>query len=46
MKKNIHNNGFKSPEDYFEDFEDRLFNKLSEDKLPKESGFKIPDGSY
>ena len=31
MEKNEHKNGFKSPENYFEDFEDRLFNKLSEE---------------
>jgi len=46
MKKNKHSNGFKSPEDYFENFEDRLFSKLSEDKLPKESGFKVPEGYF
>lgn len=46
MEKNEHKNGFKSPENYFEDFEDRLFNKLSEDKLPKESGFKVPEGYF
>ena len=46
MEKNEPKNGFKSPENYFEDFEDRLFNKLSEDKLPKESGFKVPEGYF
>ena len=46
MKKNKHSNGFNSPKDYFEDFEDRLFSKLSEEKLPKESGFKVPEGYF
>ncbi len=46
MKNKKQNHGFDLPKNYFEDFEDRLFIKLSEDKLPKESGFGIPDGYF
>lgn len=35
--------GFKTPENYFEDFSDTLFTKLSEESLPTETGFKVPD---
>ena len=34
--------GFKTPKNYFEKFEDKIFLKLSEDKFPKESGFETP----
>lgn len=40
-KKNIH--GFKAPKDYFESFDERLFNKMEEDNLPQEAGFRVPD---
>ena len=46
MKDKKNNNGFNTPKDYFEDFEDRLFHKISEDSLPKESGFKTPEGYF
>ncbi len=47
MSKNKkYQHGFKSPDDYFDSFEDRLFSKLSEDKLPGDSGFKAPDGYF
>jgi len=46
MENNKHKNGFNSPKDYFENFEDRLFSKLSEDMLPKDSGFKVPEGYF
>tara|TARA_R110002124_G_scaffold189906_1_gene357228 strand:+ start:73 stop:573 length:501 start_codon:yes stop_codon:yes gene_type:complete len=38
--KNIPN--FKTPENYFEDFEVRLFSKIAEESFPKTAGFKIP----
>jgi len=44
MKDKKHKHGFKTPEDYFESFEERLFNKLSEGKLPEKSGFIAPEG--
>jgi len=46
MKDKKHNNGFNTPKNYFEDFEDRLFYKMSEDIIPKESGFSTPKGYF
>ena len=49
MNKN-HNNKFKTPEGYFENFNQRLFERLEEendepntDFLPKSDGFGIPE---
>ena len=46
MKNKKNNDGFNTPKNYFEDFEDRLFSKIGEESLPKESGFAIPDGYF
>ena len=46
MKNKKHIDGFNTPKNYFEDFEDRLFSKISEESLPKESGFTIPEGYF
>jgi len=46
MKNKIHSNGFNTPKDYFDEFEERLFSKISEDGLPKDSGFKTPEGYF
>jgi len=46
MKNKKHNDGFNTPKNYFEDFEDRLFSKISEESLPKESGFAVPEGYF
>ena len=46
MKDKKQNSGLITPKNYFEDFEDRLFKKLSEDILPKESGFNTPEGYF
>ncbi len=46
MKDKKHNNGFNTPKDYFEDFEERLFSKLNEENLPKEAGFTTPKGYF
>ncbi|MCB0464073.1 MAG: hypothetical protein KDC78_00145 [Aequorivita sp.] len=43
-KKNIA--GFKTPENYFEHFEERLFSKISEEKFPKSAGHTVPDGYF
>lgn len=43
-KENKYKHGLKAPENYFEDFEDRLYTKILEDSLPKESGFAMPHG--
>ncbi|GLB52293.1 hypothetical protein NBRC110019_13320 [Neptunitalea chrysea] len=46
--KNSHikKEGFKIPENYFENFEERLMHTIANEKVPdfpKETGFKIPD---
>ncbi len=52
MKKNeLHNKkiteGFSTPKDYFDTFEDRLFGKLeAEAVIPKKDGFKVPDAYF
>jgi hypothetical protein len=38
--------GFKVPENYFDNFEKRIFNKIETETLPKETGFKAPDGYF
>ncbi|WP_027067365.1 hypothetical protein [Maribacter sp. Hel_I_7] len=45
-KKN--KNPFKTPEDYFDSFEDKLMEKLSktESTIPKDSAFKVPDNYF
>ncbi|MGB3343873.1 MAG: hypothetical protein WBA61_08175 [Aequorivita sp.] len=43
MKRENKIQGFKAPEDYFENFEERLLYKIAEENFPKTSGFKIPD---
>jgi len=43
-KENKYKHGLKVPENYFEDFEDRLHIKILEESLPKESGFSVPKG--
>ena len=47
MNKSNKNNGFKTPEDYFEGLKDKLLD-LSEDDslLPKEDGFVTPEGYF
>ncbi len=48
MKEFNKNNPFKTPEGYFEDFENRLMDKLSQGKsnIPKEEGFAIPENYF
>ena len=46
MKEDKKTNSFNTPQNYFEDFEERLFLKISEDSIPKESGFKVPDNYF
>lgn len=41
-----HKSGFKVPENYFDDFENRIFNKIESETLPKEHGLKVPDGYF
>lgn len=48
MKELNKNNPFKTPEDYFDDFDARLNEKLFGQKaeLPKQEGFEIPEGYF
>lgn len=48
MKEFNKNNPFKTPEEYFEGFDDRLMDKLSEESsnIPKEEGFDLPEGYF
>ncbi|WP_289063542.1 hypothetical protein [uncultured Zobellia sp.] len=41
-------NPFKTPEGYFDEFDKKLFEKLSsgDSVIPKEEGFKLPDGYF
>lgn len=46
MKENKNIHGFKAPEKYFEDFEESLFGKISEESFPKSAGHTVPDGYF
>jgi hypothetical protein len=46
VKDKKYKSGFKVPENYFDDFEKRLFNTIESETLPKETGFKAPDGYF
>jgi hypothetical protein len=46
MKENKNISGFKAPENYFENFEERLFGKISEENFPKSAGHTVPDGYF
>jgi hypothetical protein len=46
MKEKKKHTGFRTPDGYFEEFEYRLFSKLSEGNIPKETGFKTPEGYF
>ncbi|GAA4933478.1 hypothetical protein GCM10023314_02430 [Algibacter agarivorans] len=50
--KNLHNiksAGFKTPKDYFESFDDKIFSKLNKEnhlESIKKTGFKVPDDYF
>lgn len=48
MEESNKNNPFKTPEGYFESLNERLLDKLNEDKfdLPQEDGFTIPENYF
>lgn len=46
MKEKKHIHGFKTPENYFENFDEQLFAKMEAELLPKESGFKVPENYF
>ena len=43
MKQNNNTYPFNTPQDYFDDFEARLFLKIEEERLPSSTGFKVPE---
>jgi hypothetical protein len=43
---NISKKMFKTPENYFENFEDKLFAKITEKELPNNTGFNVPKGYF
>jgi len=45
-KQGKYTHGFKVPKSYFDDFEERIFSKIKEEQLPKESGFKVPESYF
>lgn len=46
MNENLKISGFKTPENYFENFETELFIRLEEERFPKSSGFEVPTGYF
>lgn len=46
MKDKKYISGLNVPEDYFENFEDRMMLRVMEDNLPTSNGFKVPDGYF
>lgn len=46
MEDKKHKHGFNTPKDYFKNFDDRLFSKLSEGYIPKKDGFTVPEGYF
>ena len=46
MKDKKHKEGFDLPKGYFEEFENRLFNKINSEILPKNNGFTVPEGYF
>ena len=46
MKDKKYKSGFKVPENYFDDFEKRIFKKIVSETMPQETGFKVPNGYF
>lgn len=45
-KEGKHKHGMKVPEDYFESFDERLFERMYLESLPEETGFEVPAGYF
>ncbi len=45
-KENKYKPGFTTPKDYFENFDDRLFDALNLEELPKKAGFSVPQDYF
>ncbi|MCT8341033.1 hypothetical protein MG296_13290 [Flavobacteriaceae bacterium TK19130] len=46
MKPKKHTHGFSVPKDYFESFDERLQERLTESALPTAHGFEVPVGYF
>ena len=48
MGKKGKNEGYKTPEGYFDSLSDRIMERMEEDPLglPKKEGFQVPDGYF
>lgn len=46
MKRSLKISGFKTPDKYFENFEEELSVRMNEEKLPQKAGFSIPDDYF
>ncbi|MBT0608156.1 hypothetical protein [Aequorivita echinoideorum] len=46
MKKETINPKFKTPEGYFENFEESIFLRIAEEKFPKQTGFTVPKNYF
>jgi len=46
MENKKHTHGFKMPEGYLDNLEERLLSKIKEESLPKETGFSVPEGYF
>ncbi len=48
MKKNTNKNPFKTPQNYFDSFEEKLMEKLHKEEsiIPKSDGFSVPDNYF
>ncbi len=46
MRKDSKISGFKTPDNYFENFETQLFGRIEEENLPQSTGFKVPAGYF
>jgi len=46
MEKKMSNKHFKVPEGYFENFKDKLSERLAVDDVDKKEGFTVPDGYF
>lgn len=42
----VSKNAFNTPENYFKEFDDSLFTRISEEVIPKETGFKAPSNYF
>lgn len=46
MKHKKHLHGFQVPQDYFDNLEERVMQKIALDNLPKDTGMTVPEGYF